>query len=241
MATGHGRVARGSALGAEDVQARGARRRIGVALMVALVAVAGLPLVTASPSAAAGECDAPANEIVAENCLPGTAASVWDVSGAGDSSIQGFATDISVDQGQTVQFKVDTPSPDYRLDIYRLGYYGGAGARLVATVQPSAALPQVQPACLETDGTTNDNLIDCGNWGVSASWSVPAGAASGIYIARRRVRTSAATSRATSPSSSATTTAAPICSSRRPTRPGRRTTSTGATASTEVPSVTPTR
>jgi hypothetical protein len=38
---------------------------------------------------------APANEIVAENCLEGNPASEWDVSGAGDASIQGFATDIS--------------------------------------------------------------------------------------------------------------------------------------------------
>ncbi len=57
------------------------------------------------------------------------------------------------------------PRRDYRLDIYRMGYYGGVGARKVATVQPSAALPQNQPACLN-DATTG--LIDCGNWAVSA-------------------------------------------------------------------------
>ena len=39
-----------------------------------------------------------------------------------------------------------------------------------ATVQPSASLPQTQPACL-TDPTTE--LVDCGNWAVSASWAVP--------------------------------------------------------------------
>lgn len=36
------------------------------------------------------------NEIVAENRLPGAPAFEWDVSGSGDPSIQGFATDISV-------------------------------------------------------------------------------------------------------------------------------------------------
>src|SRR5687768_17670927 len=30
----------------------------------------------------------------------------------------------------------------------RVGYYGGAGARKVATVRPSVPLPQTQPACL---------------------------------------------------------------------------------------------
>ncbi len=48
-------------------------------------------------------------------------------------------------------------------------------------MQPSAALPQVQPAPL-TDAATG--LVDCGNWAVSASWAVPATAVSGIYIAR---------------------------------------------------------
>jgi hypothetical protein len=126
-------------------------------------------------------CGAPANEIVAENCLAGSPPSEWEVQGAGEASIQGFATDISVDHGQTVQLKVDTGASDYRLDIYRMGWYGGDGARLVATVQPSASLPQNQPACLTDDAT---GLIDCGNWAVSASWSVPATAVSGIYFAK---------------------------------------------------------
>ena len=39
--------------------------------------------------------------------------------------LQGFATDISVNTGQTVRFKVNTAATAYRLDIYRLGYYGG--------------------------------------------------------------------------------------------------------------------
>ena len=125
-------------------------------------------------------CAAPANEVVAENCKPGSPPSEWDVSGAGDPSIQGFATDISVDQGQPVTFKVDTDAGDYRLDIYRMGWYGGDGARLVATVQPSATLPQSQAACTE-DGATG--LVDCGNWVTSASWSVPGDAVSGIYFA----------------------------------------------------------
>ena len=128
-----------------------------------------------------GVCGSPANGIVAENCLTGNAASEWDVNGAGNASIQGFATDISVNRGQTVSFKIDTSSPDYRLDIYRMGYYGGAGARKITTVQPSATLPQSQPACLNDSAT---GLIDCGNWAVSASWSVPATATSGIYFAK---------------------------------------------------------
>src|SRR5205085_11469569 len=33
------------------------------------------------------------NPIVAENLLPGNPASEWDIAGAGDDNIQGFATD----------------------------------------------------------------------------------------------------------------------------------------------------
>ena len=62
-----------------------------------------------------------------------------------------------------------------------MGYYAGMGARKVATVNPSAALPQIQPACL-TDASTG--LVDCGNWDVSASWAVPSTAVSGIYFAK---------------------------------------------------------
>jgi hypothetical protein len=119
------------------------------------------------------------NRIVAENQLPGSPSSVWDV-GAGNESIQGFTTDISVDVGDTVFFKVRTDAADYRLDIYRMGFYGGDGARKVAEVSPTVALPQEQPDPLVDDET---GLLDCGNWDVSASWSVPDDAVSGIYFA----------------------------------------------------------
>jgi hypothetical protein len=132
-------------------------------------------------AAMAGPCDPPANEIVCENSKPGNPASEWDVNGAGDPSIQGFATDISVDRGQTVHFKIKTDSTAYRLDIYRMGYYGGDGARKVDSVTPSAALPQEQPEC-DTEPSTG--LVDCGDWAESASWPVPANAVSGIYFAK---------------------------------------------------------
>jgi hypothetical protein len=128
------------------------------------------------------QCTNPANAIVAENCLAGNPASDWDTGpeSAGDLTIQGFATDISVNQGSTAFFKINTPARAYTIDIYRIGYYGGLGARKVASITPSATLPQTQPACL-TDANTG--LTDCGNWAVSASWQVPATATSGVYFA----------------------------------------------------------
>jgi hypothetical protein len=135
------------------------------------------PGLTAPPT----NCASPANRIVAENCRPGNPSTDWDVNGSGDPRIQGFATDVSVNLGDTISFKVDSDSPAYRIDIYRLGYYGGKGARQVATVKPSVPLPQKQPACLRDESL---RLYDCGTWQVSSSWAVPRDAMSGIYLAR---------------------------------------------------------
>src|SRR5262245_9958809 len=123
-----------------------------------------------------------ATPIVQANLLPCNPQSEWDITGSGDTTIQGFATDISVNKGQTVSFKInDTSLANYHIDIYRIGYYQGNGARKVATIPAAQVLKQNQPAPLY-DSTTN--LVDCGNWAVSASWAVPATAVSGVYIAR---------------------------------------------------------
>lgn len=134
---------------------------------------------TFTTGTSAGPCAI--NAITAENCLIGNLPSEWDITGAGDPTIQGFATQISVNRGSTIQFKIDTNATNYRLDIYRMGYYGGRGARKIRTINPSVSLPQSQPDCLEQESS---GLIDCGNWAVSASWQVPADAVSGIYFAK---------------------------------------------------------
>ncbi len=137
-----------------------------------------LALNTASTAAGASGCAS--NPIVCENARPGSPPSEWQITGDGETSIQGFATQQSVNAGETEFFKVKTDAADYRLDIYRLGYYGGDGARFITTVHPSAQLPQIQPSCL-TDSSVG--LVDCGNWAVSANWQVPSDAVSGVYLA----------------------------------------------------------
>ncbi|CCQ48349.1 putative uncharacterized protein [Pseudarthrobacter siccitolerans] len=135
------------------------------------------------PARAAGPCDVPVvSKVACENTQPGSPSSEWRVTGAGDSTIQGYATSMSVNVGQTVTFKVKTNASAYRIDIFRLGYYQGLGARKVAAnLLPSAPLPQAQPNCATFPAT---GLVDCGNWAVSASWPVPAAAVSGVYLAR---------------------------------------------------------
>ncbi|HEY3082516.1 MAG TPA: N,N-dimethylformamidase beta subunit family domain-containing protein, partial [Chloroflexota bacterium] len=158
-------------------------------LLLGLALAAVLPLLWAPPAAAqTNPCLSPLNRVVAENCLPGNPANdpahpeiSWDLGSVDSTAIEGFATDISVGQNQTVHFKIRTVATKYRIDIYRLGYYGGLGARLIATVPNGATLKQAQSPCLSETAT---GLIDCGNWDESASWAVPANAVSGVYLAK---------------------------------------------------------
>lgn len=119
--------------------------------------------------------------IIAENALQGTSSDEWDISGSGSANIQGFAAQFSVNVGERVDFKIDTDADDYRIDVYRMGYYNDLGARKVATINPNAALANNQPNPLEDFQT---GLVDAGNWRVSASWNVPSTAVSGVYIAK---------------------------------------------------------
>lgn len=123
------------------------------------------------------------DDIVAENNKAGNPKSEWDLTGggAGDFTILGFATDISYNKGQRVRFKIKTDASAYTINVYRMGYYDGDGARKVGTGVITATLPQTQPNPIEDAAT---GLTDCGNWAESAYWDIPANACSGVYIAK---------------------------------------------------------
>ncbi len=160
----------------------GVTRVLVIACLAALLApVIALGAPTVFKAGATDPCGTGGNPISCENSKPGDPMANWQVSGVGDTSIQGFATSMSVNLGQTESFKVQTTAASWHIDILRLGYYGGDGARLIASdIQPSAPQPQTQPSCLSDSST---GLIDCGNWAVSASWTVPTTAVSGVYMA----------------------------------------------------------
>ena len=122
-----------------------------------------------------------ANEIELENQKQGNPESEWGLANGASSTIEGFTTDISINHGGTVDFKIDTDSTDYRIDIYRLGYYGGDGARKVATIEHQSNSPTIQPSPLKDPST---GLVDAGNWSVTDHWDIPADAVSGVYIAK---------------------------------------------------------
>src|SRR5689334_11450935 len=137
---------------------RGARilRRPVLVLLLTAMAAALLGFV-ADQARAADPCATPVvNKVACENTKAGTDA--WDITQ--DTSIEGFTTDISTNVGGTVNFKIRTASTNYRIDIYRLGWYAGNGGRLVASVNPAVKLPQTQPDCLR-DASTGE--VDCGN------------------------------------------------------------------------------
>jgi len=122
------------------------------------------------------------NAIYTENQNPGVPFATWGLPADSFRSnfINGFATKMSLNKGQTVDFKVHVyDGANFTMKIYRLGYYGGNGARLMADL---GSLPgTMQPFGME-DTTTG--YYDCGNWSVSASWTVPNTAVSGLYVAR---------------------------------------------------------
>jgi hypothetical protein len=120
------------------------------------------------------------NPIVTENSLSGNPFSEWSVPDFRDNRISGFATKMSLNAGSTVRFKINVQSAvSYTIKIYRIGYYGGNGARLMQNLGTFSGV--VQPTGI-SDGTTG--LLDCSNWSESASWAIPSNAVSGLYVAK---------------------------------------------------------
>lgn len=155
-----------------------ARSRLRVAVVLVVIGTSLFAL-HAKP-ATADACGPGDNPIVCENSLPGTPQSMWDVHSQNGATIAGFADPLSVNLGGTINFKLQTPASSYVIDIYRLGYYGGDGARWITSLTPNITVSQNQPACATNNAT---GLVDCSDWGVSASWAVPTNLVSGVYFA----------------------------------------------------------
>src|SRR5215472_12179449 len=78
------------------------------AFLMALILAISLLGVWSVKTANAVDCTV--NPIPCENQLTGTSPTVWDTPNgdAGSPNLQGFATDISVNVGQTVNFKINS-------------------------------------------------------------------------------------------------------------------------------------
>ncbi len=92
--------------------------------------------------------------------------------------IEGYCSHTSLRAGDTVQFFVSAnPASEVRLDVFRLGYYGGLGGRQVASLGPFAARVQPDPPI----GPKRHR--DC-RWEASASLRVPRDWLSGVYLGK---------------------------------------------------------
>jgi hypothetical protein len=120
------------------------------------------------------------NPIVIENQQAGS--SGWDVDQDHIGSdavgqIKGYASAVSVNKGQNITLYVSVNPPQtYTIDIYRIGWYGGAGGRLMQHIGPLSGVQQ--PACPvnATYGT-----IEC-HWAPAYVLATQSNWTSGIYI-----------------------------------------------------------
>lgn len=119
------------------------------------------------------------NPIVVENAQPGTAD--WEPSNqAQNREIEGYASTTSLIAGQQIKFYVNTASSSYRIDIYRLGWYGGAGGRLYHSVSRRG----VRQTIPKPDPLTG--MVEC-KWKSPYTLTLPTGTqawTSGIYLAK---------------------------------------------------------
>ena len=91
------------------------------------------------------------NPIVAENQKPGT--TDWqltrvrpDKDGFRSPWIEGYCSKQSVKAGETIDIMVSTDPPrPFRVEIFRMGYYGGRGARRLQELGPFEGKPQAVP------------------------------------------------------------------------------------------------
>lgn len=92
--------------------------------------------------------------------------------------IEGFTSHTSIRAGETLNIYVSTePADKYKIDIFRMGYYGGKGGRLMKSIGPLNGTAQPTPV----DGVKN--LIAC-KWGVGASFKIPDDWVSGVYLGK---------------------------------------------------------
>ncbi|MFD3325613.1 N,N-dimethylformamidase beta subunit family domain-containing protein [Streptomyces sp. NPDC058701] len=114
-----------------------------------------------SPAAPDGAAPAPGPagfDVKAENARPGAAD--WRITEPGaDRAIEGFADRVSVLPGEPLGLHVSTTAPRFTVSAYRMGWYGGARARLVWR---SEALPGIRQA---------ERTVDSGTRMVRTRWA----------------------------------------------------------------------
>jgi hypothetical protein len=177
---------------------RGGLVRATVAVVGLLAGLAGWVALAEGAILEAPSCQSSYdNPVIRENCGtdPRTWSAAWQVDRqryAYDPRVLGaYVSRPSVNKGGALSFYIHAPaSPGgVRMDVYRLGFYGGSGGRLLERV--GEFVPAHQPPCLWQNPGAYDAYFTCSTWRVSHTLAVPASWVSGIYVA---VLTSAARS-----------------------------------------------
>jgi hypothetical protein len=125
---------------------------------------------------------ATSNPIQQENQLPGTTS--WQLTNPDSyvnnrySTIEGFSWATSVSAGNTLSFSVSTTAPTYTADVYRLGWYQGAGARLITTLSNLAGSFQQSGAMDPTTGLVDNNWPQAFTLTPDSTW------VSGMYLVK---------------------------------------------------------
>ena len=92
--------------------------------------------------------------------------------------IEGYCSKQSVKAGDSIDIMVSTdPAKSFRLEIFRTGYYGGRGARLMKTLEPFEGKTQATPSPGEK------NIHEC-HWEPTAQFTIPTDWMSGVYLGR---------------------------------------------------------
>src|SRR5690606_17768881 len=98
--------------------------------------------------------------------------------GCRSPAIEGYCSRQSVEAGETLQFMVSTqPAERFQIEIFRTGYYGGRGARLMTTLGPFDGEPQPVP-------TPDERTLHECTWKPSAELTIPEDWVSGVYLGR---------------------------------------------------------
>ncbi len=93
--------------------------------------------------------------------------------------VEGYCSRQSVKAGESIDIMVSTnPECAFELEIFRTGYYGGKGARLMKKIGPLQGKKQETP-----EPRKPDNMHEC-NWEVSTSLQIPEHWVSGVYLGR---------------------------------------------------------
>jgi Domain of unknown function (DUF4347)/Domain of unknown function (DUF4082) len=119
------------------------------------------------------------NQIVLENQKIGT--TDWQIGAtlATNNEIAGYGDATSINKGQALNLKVSlAQAGKYNIDVYRMGYYGGAGGRLVTSATGLNGVTQAAPTI-----DPNTRLVEC-KWNTSYTLQTAADWTSGLYMAK---------------------------------------------------------